>query len=59
LQDLTETDATAVFGSVDAQKLCSSLTLFTMASGEALFTAALTRWCGQANATTVDLLNLS
>lgn len=56
LQDLTDTDAHKVFGQVDAQKLCSSLTLFVMASGEALFTAALVRWCGQADPATVELL---
>lgn len=56
LQDLTDTDAGSVFGEVDARKLCSSLTLFTMASGEALFVAALTRWCGQADPRTVAAL---
>jgi uncharacterized protein (DUF1810 family) len=56
LQDLTDTDAVTVFGSVDAQKLCSSLTLFVMASGEALLAAALTRWCSQADLATVELL---
>src|SRR6476469_9687206 len=56
LQDLTDVDAVTVFGSVDAQKLCSSLTLFTMSSGEALFAAALTRWCGTADPATVELI---
>ena len=46
LQDLDVADATAVFGSVDAQKLRSSLTLFAMVSEEPLIGAALTRWFG-------------
>lgn len=49
LQDLTDTDAVTVFGEVDARKLCSSLNLFAMASEEALFAAAVTRWCGKAD----------
>ena len=56
LQDLETSDAEAVFGSIDAQKLCSSLTLFVMASGEDLFIAALKRWCGNADPATVSLL---
>ena len=57
LQDLMDTDAVSVFGEVDARKLCSSLTLFLMVSGEPLFAAALTRWCGQADPRTVTLLS--
>jgi uncharacterized protein (DUF1810 family) len=57
LQDLTDVDAVTVFGNVDAEKLCSSLTLFTIASGEALFAAALMRWSGQADPITVGLLS--
>lgn len=44
LQALPPTDAIAVFGSVDAMKLRSSLTLFTAAGGGAIFEAALRRW---------------
>jgi uncharacterized protein (DUF1810 family) len=47
LQDLVGTTAEAVFGSVDAAKLRSSLTLFVEAApGDALFEAALQRWFG-------------
>ena len=56
LQDLTDADAVSVFGEVDARKLCSSLTLFLMVSGDPLFAATLTRWCGQADPKTVKLL---
>ena len=44
LQDLPRADAEAVFGSVDAKKLRSSLTLFMRAGGGELFEAALQRW---------------
>ncbi len=44
LQDLPSADAREVFGSVDAMKLRSSLTLFVRAGGGALFEAALERW---------------
>lgn len=46
LQDLNLADPVAVFGTVDAIKLRSSLTLFVIASGERLFEAALERWFG-------------
>jgi uncharacterized protein (DUF1810 family) len=46
LQDLTGSDAVAVFGEVDAVKLRSSLTLFESVSGDRLFSAALDRWFG-------------
>jgi uncharacterized protein (DUF1810 family) len=47
LQDLVDTTAEAVFGSVDAAKLRSSLTLFAEAApGDPLFAAALERWFG-------------
>lgn len=46
LQDLTGSDPVAIFGTVDAMKLCSSLTLFEAASDKALFGAALDRWFG-------------
>ncbi len=44
LQDLTGTTAESVFGTVDAKKLRSSLTLFSEAGGGPLFAAALDRW---------------
>jgi uncharacterized protein (DUF1810 family) len=57
LQALPPTSAEAVFGSVDAMKLHSSLTLFAAADGGALFTAALDRWFdGQRDAATLRLL---
>ena len=56
LQDLTGTTAEVVFGTVDAMKLRSSLTLFTEAGDDPLFHAALDRWFGGADARTLDLL---
>jgi uncharacterized protein (DUF1810 family) len=41
---LNETSAEAVFGTIDALKLRSSLTLFGEVSGEPLFAAALDKW---------------
>ena len=47
LQDLQTSDPEAVFGSVDAVKLRSSLTLFAEADPrQNLFDAALQRWFG-------------
>jgi uncharacterized protein (DUF1810 family) len=46
LQDLPPISAKAVFGTIDAMKLRSSLTLFAEASKSALFDAAIDRWCG-------------
>jgi uncharacterized protein (DUF1810 family) len=46
LQDLTGTTAEQVFGTVDAAKLRSSLTLFLAVANEPLFGAALERWFG-------------
>lgn len=57
LQDLSEVDAEAVFGEVDALKLQSSLTLFAQAGGGRLFEAALDRWFdGRRDRATLDLL---
>jgi uncharacterized protein (DUF1810 family) len=57
LQDLPRADAEMVFGSVDAIKLRSSLTLFIRAGGGSLFEAALDRWfSGQADERTDELL---
>lgn len=59
LQDLTGTTAEQIFGSVDAVKLRSSLTLFLAAGNEPLFSAALERWFGgQGDARTLTLLGL-
>ena len=57
LQDLGGLTATAVFGSVDAIKLRSSLNLFVEAGGGELFAAALERWCGGPNTLTLALLD--
>ena len=46
LQDLTGTTAKAIFGTIDAIKLRSSLTLFAEADGAPLFDAATERWFG-------------
>ena len=57
LGDLPRADARAVFGSIDAMKLRSSLTLFIRAGGGPLFEAALDRWFGgQADERTDHLL---
>jgi len=57
LQDLPTSDAQAVFGSIDATKLRSSLTLFDHVAPSPLFAAALDRWFdGQRDPATLDLL---
>jgi uncharacterized protein (DUF1810 family) len=57
LQDLSGPTAETIFGSVDAMKLRSSLTLFEAAGGGPLFTAALERWfVGAADPKTAQLL---
>jgi len=57
LQDLATNDPIAVFGTVDAMKLQSSLTLFEAASAHPLIAAALDRWFGGArDQKTVELL---
>ncbi|MEO7470405.1 MAG: DUF1810 domain-containing protein [Sphingobium limneticum] len=57
LQTLGDNDPVAVFGSVDATKLRSSLTLFDAAGGPPLLDDALERWFdGERDATTVHLL---
>ena len=57
LQDLPQSDPQDVFGSVDALKLRSSLTLFLRAGGGDLFKAALERWFyGQPDERTDSLL---
>ena len=59
LQDLIGTTAEAVFGSVDAAKLKSSLTLFAEAApGDPIFVAALERWFrGDKDKRTVEILS--
>ena len=44
LQQLATSNAVAVFGSIDAMKLRSSLTLFEAAAPDPLFASALDRW---------------
>lgn len=57
LQDIPRADAEEVFGTVDARKLRSSLTLFQRADGGALFDGALARWFdGQVDERTDQLL---
>jgi uncharacterized protein (DUF1810 family) len=57
LGDLPRADAVEVFGSVDAMKLRSSLTLFVRAGGGSPFEAALERWfSGRADERTDELL---
>jgi uncharacterized protein (DUF1810 family) len=59
LADLSTSDAVAVFGSVDAMKLRSSLTLFSRADGKAegLFRKTLDRWFdGAEDPETIDRL---
>lgn len=56
LQDLTGTTAEMVFGSIDAVKLRSSLTLFVKAGGGPLLEAALMRWSGGPDQATLDIL---
>ncbi|MDO9370860.1 MAG: DUF1810 domain-containing protein [Sphingopyxis sp.] len=57
VQDLAASDPVAVFGSIDAVKLRSSLTLFEAVNGHPLFGAALDRWFGgERDARTLDLL---
>lgn len=56
LQDLSTSDAEEVFGSIDAMKLRSCLTLFIQAGGGSLFQAALARWFGGEEDTATLLL---
>ena len=57
LQDLQDVSAVEVFGEVDALKLRSSLTLFSMAGGGPLFDAAIIRWFGSPDPATVALID--
>lgn len=58
LQDLPIADPQAVFGSIDALKLRSSLTLFEAARPNPLLAAALARWfAGVRDPLTLQLLD--
>ncbi|VXC98517.1 DUF1810 domain-containing protein [Sphingomonas sp. AX6] len=57
LQDLQDVSAIDVFGEIDALKLRSSLTLFSMAGGGPLFEAAIIRWFGSPDPATVALID--
>ena len=59
LQDFNGATAEQLFGQVDAQKLCSSLTLFVQAGGGQMFDAALERWFGSRDPMTLQLLRNS
>lgn len=57
LQEVTGKTAVEIFGSIDTQKLRSSLTLFVAAGAGTMFAAALDRWFGGAqDAATLRLL---
>ncbi len=56
LQDTDGRTAVEVFGDVDAMKLQSSLTLFALAGGGAIFEAALARWFGGPDPRTMEML---
>ena len=56
LQDLHGTSAEQVFGSIDAIKLRSSLTLFSRAEDRPIFQAAIDRWFGSPDQRTLDIL---
>lgn len=57
LQQSAETSAEQIFGSVDAMKLRSCLTLFRQAGGEPVFEEALSRWFAAPDDRTLALLN--
>jgi uncharacterized protein (DUF1810 family) len=58
LAQAPDPDPEAVFGAIDAGKLHSSLTLFEVASGAAIFSEALNRWYGgKRDSATLRLLN--
>ena len=59
LQDLGALTAEQVFGAVDAQKLASSLTLFSVAGGGQIFDAALARWFGNPDSKTLEILGIN
>lgn len=57
LQDLQNVSAIDVFGEIDALKLRSSLTLFSLAGGGHMFDAAIIRWFGSSDPATVGLID--
>ncbi len=57
LQDLSDASAIDVFGEVDALKLRSSLTLFSLAGGGPLFDVAIFRWFGSPDPATIALID--
>ena len=57
LQDLQGVSAVDVFGEIDALKLRSSLTLFSITRGGPLFDAAIIRWFGSPDPATVSLID--
>lgn len=59
VEALTGASAEQVFGTVDAMKLRSSLTLFAAAGGGAPFEATLARWFGSPDPRTLALLEQS
>lgn len=56
LQDLADTTADMVFGTVDVVKLRSSLTLFWSAEDKPIFRAAIHRWFGSPDERTIEIL---
>ena len=59
LQQLETSDPVAVFGSIDAMKLRSSLTLFEAVEPDPLFASAIDRWFGgERDAATIKLLGI-
>lgn len=59
LQGLEGTTAERVFGTIDAIKLRSSLTLFSKADDKPVFRAAIDRWFGSADERTIEILRQS
>jgi len=57
LQDLQDVSAIDVFGEIDALKLRSSLTLFSMAGGGPSVEATIIRWFGSPDPATVALID--
>ena len=59
LQQLATSDPVAVFGSIDAMKLRSSLTLFEAAEPDPLVASAIDRWFGgERDVATIKLLGI-
>lgn len=57
LQDLDDADPVQVFGTIDARKLRSSLTLFAAASDDLSIGAALQRWFGSPDPATLAIIS--